>query len=109
MTDREKMICSIERCICRVPGACSCRDCGYNNHEYNECVEKLFQDVLKLLKEQEPIEPKTGKWITRLRHEHYPSGKPYEEDFCSECGKRGSLEYPFCPWCGKKMESGEMG
>lgn len=62
-----------------------------------------------LLKEQEPIEPKTGKWITRLRHEHYPSGKPYEEDFCSECGKRGSLEYPFCPWCGIKMESGEVG
>ena len=63
----------------------------------------------ELLKEREPVESKTGKWITRLRHEHYPSGKPYEEDFCSECGKRGSLEYPFCPWCGKKMESGEVG
>ena len=63
----------------------------------------MNNDALKLLEEQEPVEPKTGKWITRLRHEHYPSGKPYEEDFCSECGKRGSLEYPFCPWCGKKM------
>ena len=76
--------------------------------EYTEYELKMFaHDAIVLLKEQEPVEPKTGKWITRLRHEHYPSGKPYEEDFCSECGKRGSLEYPFCPWCGIKMESGE--
>lgn len=51
MTDREKVIYSIERCICHVPDAC--RDCGYDNHEYNECVEKLLRDALELLKEQE--------------------------------------------------------
>ena len=50
MADREKVIYSIERCICHVPDAC--RDCGYDNHEYNECVEKLLRDALELLKEQ---------------------------------------------------------
>lgn len=51
MADREKVIYSIERCICHVPDAC--RDCGYDNREYNECVEKLLRDALELLKEQE--------------------------------------------------------
>lgn len=51
MADRENVIYSIERCICHVPDAC--RDCGYDNHEYNECVEKLLRDALELLKEQE--------------------------------------------------------
>ena len=82
-------------------------DSGIN--DYATIQEPDNRDTLELLEEQEPIEPKTGKWITRIRHEHYPSGKPYEEDFCSECGKRGSLEYPFCPWCGIKMESSEVG
>ena len=88
-----------------------CHECPYNDVSIcvQDCRSELCKDALELLKEQEPIEPKAGKWITRLRHEHYPSGKPYEEDFCSECGKRGSLEYPFCPWCGIKMESGEAG
>ena len=88
-----------------------CEKCPFleGTESGEECVERLHASALELLKEQEPVESKTGKWITRLRHEHYPSGKPYEEDFCSECGKRGSLEYPFCPWCGKKMESGEVG
>lgn len=38
MPDREKVIYSIERCIYHVPDAC--RDCDYDNHKYNECVEK---------------------------------------------------------------------
>lgn len=56
MADREKVIYSIERCICHVPDAC--RDCGYDNREYNECVEELLRDALELLKEQEPVKPK---------------------------------------------------
>ena len=45
-----------------------------------------------------------GHWITKTRHEHYPSGKEYEEDFCSACGMRGSIEYDYCPHCGAKMD-----
>ena len=106
MADREKVIKGLQ--CCKSPN--DHEHCPYNTGvHYNVCTYRLLSDAVELLKEQEPIEPKTGKWITRLRHEHYPSGKPYEEDFCSECGKRGSLEYPFCPWCGIKMGSGEVG
>ena len=50
---REKVIYSIERCICHVPDAC--RDCSYDaGHPYNECVETMLKDVLFLLKAQEP-------------------------------------------------------
>ena len=53
MTEREKVIYSIERCICHVPDAC--RDCAYDEgHQYNECVEMLLRDALELLKAQEP-------------------------------------------------------
>lgn len=48
-------------------------------------------------------EPKRGKWKTAIRHEHYPSGKEYEADYCSVCGRRGSLEYNYCPCCGARM------
>lgn len=57
MTEREKVIYSIERCICHVPDAC--RDCAYDaEHPYNECVEMLLRDALTLLKAQ-----KSG-WIS---------------------------------------------
>ena len=53
MADREKVIDSIERCICHVPDAC--RECAYDaGHPYNECVEMLLRDALELLKAQEP-------------------------------------------------------
>lgn len=48
-----------------------------------------------------------ARWITCNRHEHYPSGKEYEEDYCSACGKRGSLEYDYCPHCWAIMDGGE--
>ena len=96
MTDREKMICSIERCICRVPGACSCKDCDYNNHEYNECVEKLFQDILKLLKDQEPkpVKIKTNAYGTK----HY---------YCPKCNKWFEKKEPFCHLCGQAVKWNE--
>lgn len=63
MPDRDKVIYSLERCICHVPDAC--RDCAYDaGHPYNECVEMLLRDALELLKAQEPrlltIEEITG-------------------------------------------------
>lgn len=53
------------------------------------------------------VEVVHGRWITKQRHEHYPSGKPYGADYCSVCGKRGSIEYPYCPNCGAKMDGRE--
>lgn len=48
-----------------------------------------------------------GRWITVIRREHYPSGKEYEADYCSECSGRGSLEYDYCPNCGARMDKTE--
>lgn len=60
MPDLEKVIYSIERCICHVPDAC--RDCAYDaGHPYNECVELLLRDALELLKAQEPVNL-SGMW-----------------------------------------------
>ena len=49
---REKVIYSIERCICHVPDAC--RDCAYDaGHLYPECFELMMKDALSLMKAQE--------------------------------------------------------
>lgn len=45
-----------------------------------------------------------ANWNTVIRHEHYPSGREYAADYCSCCGRRGSLEYKFCPYCGAEMK-----
>lgn len=53
MPELNKVIYSIERCICHVPDAC--QDCAYDaGHPYNECVELLLRDAHELLKAQEP-------------------------------------------------------
>ena len=74
MFDRDKVIYSIERCVCNVNDVC--RDCAYYDagHPYIKCVEMLLRDAMKLLKEQE-------QEISRLKHhvdcdaaEKLPSG-----------------------------------
>jgi hypothetical protein len=52
MAELEKVIYSIERCICHVPDAC--RDCGYDNEPCPKCFEHLLRDAHDLLKAQEP-------------------------------------------------------
>ena len=56
MTDSNRVIYDIERCICHVPDAC--RDCSKYHKEAWEatrCMESLMADALELLKEQETI------------------------------------------------------
>ena len=72
MTKREKVIYSIERCICHVPEAC--RDCAYDaGQPYNECVEMLLRDALELLKAQEPQwRPFVKRALTEEEQKHHP-------------------------------------
>lgn len=89
MADREKVIYSIERCICHVPDAC--RDCGYDNRECNECVEELLRDALELLKEQEPERVEIVDSDGGRTHWYVCGGckTPINpgDRFCHECGR----------------------
>lgn len=88
MIDREKVKYSIERCISHVPDAC--RDCAYDaGHPYNECVEMMLNDVLSMLKEQEPVEPILDSYLKR----RCPSCMALlQGKYCHECGRLVKLE-----------------
>ena len=88
---REKVIYSIERCICHVPDAC--RDCPYDaGHPYNECIEMLLKDAMELLKEQEPkqVVMTTNSYGTKFYHcprcNHDIYAYP-RQMYCSQCGQ----------------------
>lgn len=54
MTEREKVIYDIERCICHVPDAC--KDCSkYGGDNAIRCMEELLTDALSLLKAQKDM------------------------------------------------------
>ena len=114
MADREKVIYSIERCICHVPDAC--RDCAYDaGHPYNECVEMLLRDALSLLKAQEPktidANPVVhGRWVImggmkppEWHHHHQCSVCESYAPMRPPYGSREELP-PWCPACGAKMD-----
>jgi uncharacterized Fe-S cluster-containing protein len=54
MADREKVINGLEHCDFGVSGACYEKECPYYQ---SDCTEELKNDILILLKEQEPREP----------------------------------------------------
>lgn len=120
MPDLEKVIYSIERCICHVPDAC--RDCAYDaGHPYNECVELLLRDSLELLKAQEAdIKALSEKYADLLDRtmEAVPPEKrelPYGmydavkyEYKCGACGcglmRNEKWRANYCPECGKAVK-----
>ena len=122
MTDREKVIYDIERCICHVPDAC--RDCSHYGHgEVIGCMEELLTDALALLKEQEIQEQCLMKKCVICPHcencdvdengllkeqEAEPhSHMTDDSDLYFTCGKCGhviwSEGYKFCPMCATRI------
>ena len=100
MADIKKVIKGLETCIpmkyeTNEEKECRHEQCPYGRENYkpmNGCFWDLMADALELLKEQEPIKPKS-----KVRHganaqiQHFCGncmtmlhGKP---KFCSECGK----------------------
>ena len=57
------------------------------------CSISMAQDILALLKKQEA---KAGHWIY----------KEYDDMFMCSCCEKYSIrnDYPYCHWCGAKME-----
>lgn len=86
MADREKIIQAMEWCKEN-----ACKDCPYDTHNNESCG--ISDDILDLLKEQEPIEPisymdglvqrfacgKCGKHLLYATWGH--------DNFCSKCGR----------------------
>ena len=90
MIDRDKVIYSLERCICHVPDAC--RDCAYYERFLNssgiECEEMLMKDALELLKSDgwvsvnDRLPDKAGTYIIC---DHY--GNVMSRHFCKSHGR----------------------
>ena len=103
MTDREKVIFDIERCICHVPDAC--RDCSKYGGIYEQrCMEHLMADALALLREQEPVKTEPVRFrVCRAGSGNYP----FWDCVCDGCGFKTSMahtDWRFCPMCGKAVK-----
>lgn len=101
MTDRDKVIsglhCRSQDLIIDLP---DCDKCDYQVHLVNRAgcdFRRLCKDAVELLKEQEPVKPKTEN-----------DGAP--EDIrcwwyvCGNCGRDIDIGYNYCRHCGKKLK-----
>lgn len=70
-------------------------------HEPDEMIE--YQRIEQLTA-ADVVPVVHGRWIIRTRHEHYPSGRVYEEIVCPFCGKVDhNGDGNFCGYCGADM------
>jgi hypothetical protein len=107
MAELEKVIYSIERCICHVPDAC--QDCGYDNEPYPKCSEHLLRDAHDLLKAQEPKPPRfvvaydkifyacdnCGKSLVVIANSKGLVLQQFLPKYCNECGQ--AVKWPEPP------------
>lgn len=79
-----------------------------NDYAYDMAIDEA-DDAIRKLPPAKPIDPvKNGKWIVVKRHEHYPSGKPYEQVQCPFCKRfDNNGDGSFCGYCGAMMERNE--
>ena len=74
-------------------------------------TEKDENTYIHLVRDIAPFaqpERKKGRWIIVKRHEHYPSGKPYEQAQCPFCKRfDNNGDGSFCGYCGAKMDGGK--
>ena len=91
MADREKIIKGLKLCV--VTGD-FCGECPYDD-EMELCIDKLHDDALALLKEQEPIpcgeKIKAGDIVLDF----------YE---CGYCKNTIRKPWRYCPFCGKAVK-----
>ena len=87
MIDRDKVMKGIE-CLADDDGCCH-SDCPYfNDRETTSCFQRMAQDVLELLNEQEPVKP--------IRLENWWK--------CPACEQNIVANMKYCPGCGKKVK-----
>lgn len=72
--------------------------------EWHPHINFMVQAIKELPSADVP-DRKVGNWIVVKRHEHYPSGKPYEQvqcPFCKMVDNNGDGN--FCGYCGADMK-----
>lgn len=94
MPDREKVIKALECCLKESDHLYSnpCNDCPYRG---KECIDRMKTDALELLKEQEPIKPKS-----KVRH----GANSQIQHWCGNCMVMLHGKPKFCPNCGKAVK-----
>jgi len=90
MTDQDELMKVVECCL---TDELNCWDCPYCNDNFSECMEKLRNGAMELLKKQEQ---KKVEW--RL-------GRAY----CPECGqlfpRKKEIQYiRYCSYCGQAVK-----
>lgn len=118
MADREKVFDGL-KCLAD-DDACCHSDCPYfDNRITTSCFQRMAQDALELLKEQQETIVSLQSTINKLtkaiaeqpdqKHGHWISyGYGYYR--CSVCndGKNMNFVPDYCSTCGAKMDEGEM-
>lgn len=93
MIDREKVFDGLK---CLADGdACCHSDCHYfDDRVTTSCFQRMAQDALELLKEQEAVEP-------ILKREG--RNKYYNYYVCPRCNEEVVYDQNYCPECGAKF------
>ncbi len=88
MINIEKIIKGIESCLS--PHDPNCDLCPYDSIDLR-CRAKLRNDVMTLLKEQEPV-----KAVRRVEETEW--------NVCSNCGSHIISKWKWCPYCGRAVK-----
>lgn len=74
----------------------------YSEDGYETDEDEKKSAITSLINGVPSIQPVTGKWKRISMDMYVQHAMAYYE--CSECGKHIIGEYPYCPFCGTKME-----
>lgn len=88
MIDREKVISILS---------------AYKNHSFGDKAEKVtVEEIITLLKAQEPVEPKkVNRYIDFDGEGHPYNPETYD---CGACGKELPWKANYCPECGRAVK-----
>lgn len=95
MTKLEKVIDALKHC--ELYGYCNYEQCPY--YKYAGCLELLRNDVLELLKTQEPVSPTIKQEMDDI------CSCIDNVAYCGRCGARiGRLKQNYCSNCGQAVK-----
>lgn len=98
MTDKEKVINTLEHCIYECFDECPYEYGGAVTLEY--CRSDLMRDALELLKEQqEPTVPEQQEPIAPKQQE-----ETHMWTVCGNCSQHLISKWMYCPYCGRKVK-----